>query len=122
MSRTRLANRRIGHRERFLWGEQDWLINVGFDRAGKVREIFLDGFKSGSDAERWIQHSCMMVSFNLQSGDDVASLLERIAGGNEDTGYAKASPVELMLRHALKLESEMGEYMRATYAALAGTP
>jgi hypothetical protein len=60
----------------------------------------------------------MLVSFQLQSGDDAASLLQRISGGNEETGWAVPSPIELMLRHALKLEVEMGDEVRLAYSVI----
>lgn len=73
MTRTRLPNRRqsevrtIVHRT-MAGGAQKLEVAVGFDAAGAPREVFLSGYREGSDMAHLAQDLAVVISIALQHG------------------------------------------------------
>lgn len=78
--RTRLPNRRLGITGVMEWhGDREWLVTVGFDRAGIAREVFVGSVKPGGFVGIWAQDSCIVLSKLLQHGIDARELLASMA-------------------------------------------
>ena len=78
--RDRLPNRRLQSTEVVAWRGQEWLMSVGFDHFGTVREAFVKGLKSGSAMDAIMDDACVLLSLLLQAGytaSDVDSHLGR---------------------------------------------
>jgi hypothetical protein len=89
--RRRLPNRRPSiilrtrHPAALTEPGEEFDLGLGFHpETGRVEEIFLDGYKSGSTLEGLLDEYCIFVSRLLQSGDNVADLARRITGGTRD--------------------------------------
>jgi hypothetical protein len=90
---------------------RQWVLSVGWDRAGAVREIFIGGNKIGSEVEAALDSDAMLVSRCLQHGDRIADLA-RWLGGND------ASDIAFLCARAAELEAEEGEEIRIAYAEI----
>lgn len=121
-SRTRLPNRRLNVTESVAWIGADWLIGIGFDRAGAAREVFLNGPKIGSEAEALLDDACVLLSLLLQGGSSAADLARHLGRESVDPGAAAASPIGLAAEKILALEQAAGVGIRAAYAAAHGAP
>ncbi|CAA7621132.1 ribonucleotide reductase [Magnetospirillum sp. UT-4] len=115
MERQRLPNRRLCLTETLEWCEHTWLMNVGFDVDGRVREVFIDGNKVGSLFEGLLDDACVLVSHLLQIGRTPADLVRRLGGSEAEP----ASPIGLVARQLARLEADAGVIVREVYA-LAG--
>ena len=115
--RARLPNRRpLETTELVEANGRVWMLGVGFDAAGKAREVFLKGTKEGSELELIAEDACVLASLLLQSGTDAAFLAERLgrAGGRP------ATFVGAMLLEAAAVEAAAGQGIREAQAASAG--
>lgn len=90
MSRVRLSDRRMAVLERVVWQGRAFELGVGFDAAGRVRELFLDGHKSGTDMEALLDDAAVLASLALQhgaaAGDLAASMGWALADGTDGRG------------------------------------
>lgn len=105
LARIELANRRPHLVETFDWNGRAWRLGLGFDDAGAVREIFLEGPKSGSDTQALAVDAGIILSRLLQRGDTVAEIA-RSLNGLGDTGDAAPSLLHVAVAHAGRAERE----------------
>ena len=77
--RRRLANRRPNRIETIEVGGRSIVACFGLDTAGRVREVFADGAKSGSDLETAIDDAATLLSLALQSGYRAQDLVGRFS-------------------------------------------
>lgn len=106
--REKLPNRRLNTAQRVEWGGQAWLLSVGWDRSGIVREIFVDGVKVDSDQQATLAAAAMFASRLLQSGQRASDLARWLGGG--------VNPVGKLLAEAAQLELRLGQGIREAYA------
>lgn len=117
-----LPARRLKITTTFEWGGRAWLLDVGFDRAGRCREVFATGIKPGQAWQRTVSNTCILVSFLLQdAGGTLADLRRRLAPTEADNDRA-AVPcfIETMLAEAHKVEAESQQAIREAYECCEG--
>lgn len=136
VKRQRLPNRRLAVTEAVAWRGGTWLLGVGFDPAGRVREAFLDGPKTGTDYEALMDDACVMISLLLQLGlpaPEIAARLGQVAGdpadapvevvvevvvgAPESVAPRPASPIGLVAGRLAVIEAECGPAVREAYAS-----
>lgn len=78
-SRTRLPNRRPLITETLVVGGQAIEASVGFDAAGRPRELFLSGAKDGTDLAAILDDASVVLSVALQHGVPPAALVRSVA-------------------------------------------
>lgn len=113
-ARVELPNRRMVITTLMRWGGIDWLHKSGFDRAGIVREIFLDPVAPVAGAEtpfpldtelRTLAHdAARTISYLLQRGDRVAALAERLTPAPR----VQPSLIQAAAAHAAGVEAQDG--------------
>jgi hypothetical protein len=114
-----LDDRRLHYLRRIEWDRGSALIGLGPDRDGRVREIWIDEMKQGSDFLTEAAAGCMMASWLLQSGKSADELLAKLLGGPEHeraTGVIVPSVTARALAEAVRLEAEHGDEIRENYA------
>jgi hypothetical protein len=72
--RHRLPGRRRGETFEFHHAGHDYTLTVGFYRAGRIGEVFLNAHKSGGDLEAVARDAAIVVSIALQHGADLDTL------------------------------------------------
>lgn len=103
--RTTLPDRRPCEIETVLDSAGNRLdVCVGFDAAGRVREIFADGYKVGSDARAELSDALVMASVALQSGLDIDALRRHVGREAIHPGAPAASTLGLALDTAARME------------------
>lgn len=113
--RHRLPDRRHAITERVTWGPDGAFaldVTVGIDPlSGHVREVFIDGHKSGSALEATMDDAAILASMLLQHGCRAADLAQRITRSDPRVrpGEAATSPIGRMLQFAATIEEEIGE-------------
>jgi hypothetical protein len=132
VERQRLASRRMQLSNAFSWNGIDMLVSVGFDRAGRVREIFAEGLRCGSDSDVLIDDACIMASLLLQHGYSATELLGKLmrshaadalqAFADAQTGIAKPSLAAALIAEAVLVEADCGAAMRDAYRCCAPAP
>ena len=96
--RKHLPNRRPSFNRLIEWRGKDYLLGMGLDPATlMVREIFLDGDKTGSDVEAILDDACILLSRLLQSGSDASDLVQRVSSGG---------PADSVLAYVLRLAAQ----------------
>jgi len=83
MTRTALPDRRRNVTEKVQHlltnGEtRNLLVTFGFDRHGRVREMFCADFKEGTDLHGLIGDGCMAVSLLLQHGHNIEDIVRKM--------------------------------------------
>ena len=78
-SRTRLPNRRPLITETLVVGGQAIEASVGFDAAGRPRELFLSGAKDGTDLAAILDDASVVLSVALQHSVSPAALVRSVA-------------------------------------------
>lgn len=111
MSRARLPDRRPAVVATLDWQGRTWLLGCGFDRGGRVREVFLNGPKIGSDQEALLADGCVLISLLLQHGLDAPELASHLGREGIAPGAPAASPFGHIAGELAKLEAEAGELM-----------
>ena len=106
--RLELPNRRPHLVESFEWNNRAWRLGLGFDDAGAVREIFLEGPKAGTDLQALAVDAGIVLSRLLQRGDSVAEIARSLNGLGE-TGDAAPSLLHAAVAHAARAERELTE-------------
>lgn len=104
MKRHQLPPRRHCLTTIVQWDNKDWLIALGFDDAWRVREIFGDGHKTGSHMEAILDDVCLLISFLLQHGMEVATLADKLGREGADPQAPAASFIGLIVKHAAEIE------------------
>lgn len=118
--RQRLPDRRLTITDRVDWAGRTYLVGVGFDADGVVREIFVDGVKGGSDEEAILGDAGVLVSLLLQSGWSVERLADHVGREGVLPGRPAASILGLALGRARDIERENQTAVGEAYAARAG--
>jgi len=101
--RIDLPNRRPHFSEEFEWSGRTWRLGLGFDEAGAVREIFLEGPKAGTELQVLAVDAGIVLSRLLQRGDTVAEIARSLNGLGE-TGDAAPSLIHAAAAHAARAE------------------
>ena len=116
--RYRLPNRRLLISDVIEWQNLEWVVSAGFDKAGRAREMFANGFKPGSAMDAIMDDACVMMSLLLQ-GDYSAADLERHLGreGADPTAPA-ASPLGLITQVVAAFERENGAAISEFYSTV----
>lgn len=115
--RARLPNRRPAIVATVDWEGRTWLLGCGFDRGGRVREVFLNGPKIGSDQEAVLADGCVLMSLLLQSGMDAPALAGHLGREGIAPGAPAASPLGRIAGELAKLEAEAGRLMAEAMVA-----
>lgn len=92
-----MPNRRLAITQSVTWNDSDFLLGVGFALDGTVREIFLQGVKSGSDLECLMDDACILASKQMQAGASAADLAAALDG--------PASLLSVVLQTAADIEA-----------------
>jgi hypothetical protein len=72
--RTRLRNRRPGLTTDLRVGTLSAKATIGFDQAGRPKELFLVGSKPGSDLAFLLEDAAISISISLQHGISARAL------------------------------------------------
>ena len=106
--RTRLPNRPGALAEEAAFEGHVWRISLGFDKAGQVRELFMDGSKPGSPLERLLDDACVAVSLLLQHGVPAAGLWASLGRAGDPDGATTeepSSPIGVAVKWATHVEA-----------------
>jgi hypothetical protein len=117
--RLALPERRLAVTERLAFEGRVYLVGVGFYPSGRVGEIFLDGTKIGSEAERLLDDACVLASLMLQGGLRAAELAGHLGREGTSAGTRSASALGAALEAAARLEAEAGAGIREAHEAAA---
>lgn len=121
LARVRLDNTRLHIVRVVQWKGRDWILGLGPDRDGRVREIFVDGVKTGADIEAWADKSCMMVSKLLQLGETAETLRGWLGGVSRARGpMDEPDLVDVILAEAITAEGQDGEAWREAWLCADG--
>jgi hypothetical protein len=74
MARARLPDRRPALTREIEHAGHRFSVTIGFDLAGRPREVFAGGSKIGTDLGHMIADHCVVVSLALQHGCTTAEL------------------------------------------------
>lgn len=91
MTRETLPARRRSETMDIAFAGQRFAITVGWDRAGRAREVFAGSAKTGTDFSHTLSDACVLISIALQHGiaaGDLAKSLGEVpdpAGGEGAT-------------------------------------
>lgn len=107
----KLPNRRLCITRVLHWRGADWLLGVGFDVEGRVREAFVQGPKSGSDYRVLLDDACVLVSKLLTLGVGPAE----ISGWMGKDGDGPASPIGAVAHHLSITQDECGPVAADAY-------
>ena len=91
--RDRLPNRRLQSTEVVEWQGQEWLMSVGFDQSGQVREAFVKGLKTGSAMDAIMGDACVLLSLLLQAGYSASDVDSHLGREGVDSFAPAASPL-----------------------------
>jgi hypothetical protein len=106
-ARIELPARRPHLVEEMEWNGRRWLLGLGFDDAGAVREIFLEGPKAGTDLQALAVDAGIVLSRLLQRGDTVAEIAKSLNGLGQ-TGDAAPTLIHAAVAHAARTEAAIG--------------
>jgi hypothetical protein len=105
-TRIELPNRRPHLVETFEWNGQAWKMGLGFDDAGAVREVFLEGPKAGTDLQALAVDARIVLSRLLQRGDTAAEIAKSLNGLGL-TGDAAPTLIHAAVAHAARAERDV---------------
>lgn len=111
MTRIELPNRRPSVCEPMIYPArsdpkaQTFVVGVGFDLSGRAREVFLSGYKIGSDAEANIQDACVLMSLLYQHGVDPAQLADQLSREGTAPGAPPASLMGAVAERVAAIQS-----------------
>lgn len=74
MSRTQLPARRQNRTHEITAYGGRWRVCVGYDGAGRAREVFMDGERVGSEVAHLLSDACVAISVALQHGVPAAEM------------------------------------------------
>ena len=107
--RTVLPNRRPGCTTEIIHEGHSYIVTFGFDKVGRVREVFLRQNKTGSDIDSMMSDACIAISLLLQHGMDIHGLVAAF-GENRDEGANEgppASPLGAIARAGAEIETKL---------------
>ncbi len=106
--RQRLPNRRKQLTAEMLYDGHDYLVSVGFDDVGQVREVFVQGRLQGSMLDALLDDSAIVISHHLQRGGTAEQLRKSMSrlGGGIGVATAPASPVGAVVDLVAGIEQE----------------
>ena len=109
IDRQRLPNRRKQLTAEMLYNGHDYLVSVGFDPSGAIREVFVAGQKQGSTLDATLDDAAIIISHHLQRGGTAAQLRKSMSrlGGGIGVATAPASPVGAVVDLVAEIEREM---------------
>ncbi|SOH93354.1 hypothetical protein SAMN06273572_10230 [Monaibacterium marinum] len=95
MNRVHLPDRRQNRTHEITAYGGRWRVCVGYDGAGRAREVFMDGERVGSDVAQLLSDACVAISVALQHGVPAAEMgascgTVPVAGAAEVTEPASA--------------------------------
>ncbi len=100
----KLPNRRLCLTRSLDWKMHAWLVGAGFDDLGRVREVFLQGPKAGSEFRMLLDDACVLVSKLLTAGVPI----DEIAGWMGRDGDDAASPIGAVIGLLKEIQTEDG--------------
>lgn len=118
MPRQRLPNRRPAVNGVLRHGNREFILSVGFTTQGRAAEVFLDGHKTGSDAELLVDDLCIVLSMLLQFGARPEKILAALQRPGRD-GDADRSLIEALLEQVTRIEADGGAIVREIETARA---
>lgn len=106
MTRERLPNRRGADFREFEFGGNVYLVSAGFDGENRLREVFIDGGKTGQDMTSVLEDASVIFSLLLQYGATpagIAKSMGRLSSGvvapadlNRSDGGAHHQPASII--------------------------
>lgn len=105
-----LPNRRLAVTQTLDWAGHTFLMGVGFALDGTVREVFLQGMKTGSDLECLLDDACILASKLMQAQGGAyraADLADALRGPD--------SLLSLALSKAAQVEADSADIVREVY-------
>ena len=109
--RLRLPNRRPALTEMIEIHGTAYAIGVHMDPAGRAREVFLRGAKTGGHMEGIMDDACVLISLVLQTGIAAQDLPRRLGGCADDL-----SPIALVAARIAEIEARDGDLWRDTWS------
>ena len=106
--RQRLPNRRRQETVELQYGQYDYLVSVGFDANGAIREVFVAGQKHGSTLDATLDDAAIIISHHLQRGGTAEQLRKSMSrlGGGIGVATSPASPVGAVVDLVAELEQD----------------
>ena len=106
--RQRLPNRRRQETVELQYGQHDYLVSVGFDANGAIREVFVTGQKQGSTLDATLDDAAIVISIALQRGATAVELRHSMSrlGGGIGVATEPASPVGAVVDLVAEIEQE----------------
>lgn len=104
--RLPLPSRRTQVSREFQWGGKRLVLSVGFDQQGRAREVFLRGFKIGSEMDALLDDAVLTVSLLLQSGWYVTEYAQHLGREGVDPGARAASALGMVAELAAEIEAD----------------
>lgn len=106
--RLTLPPRRRNVTQKVVFRQRDFTLTIGYDAAGRAKEVFAGGHLEGSDMQATIADACVVISVALQHGvaaDALAKSLGTVPvwGPKGDT-EAPASVIGAILKALIEVE------------------
>ncbi|RIK91752.1 MAG: hypothetical protein DCC73_14920 [Proteobacteria bacterium] len=102
LARVKLPARRRSVNVKYEHGGRRFFAGVGFDAAGVVKELWIDGPKAGSGEQAALHDASAVVSVALQYGAPIAALAAAV--DMQDDQPVSALGAAVMLAAALERE------------------
>ncbi len=112
---NRLPNRRMQFTKTIEWNEQECFVSYGFNYAGKVAEVFLDGLKVGSALDALIDDCCVALSLLMRAGYTIGEIDKHLGREGNDSFAPAASLLGLIVKVGSEVERKEGVYFRGFY-------
>lgn len=106
-ARIRLPDRRRAFTFELVWRGSELTFSVGLDASWRVREIFADGHKTGTDLESLYDDACIVMSEVLQRGLGIAALAAKLRREAVDPQASAASFIACLAEAAARAEQEL---------------
>ena len=116
-----LPNRRLSIVCDIAWEGIALQIGIGFNRAGRAREVFASQVKPSRALDATLADTSVLISHLLQEGRFGASALaEKLAAPADDGASNAHSLPRVLIEAAVSAETEEGDAIRTAYAQLLG--
>lgn len=106
VNRKSLTNRRPNESLDLVWAGAPLTVCVGFDDEGRVKEVFADHAKVGSDTHALLSDALVLTSILLQSGARISSLARHLGRESVTPGAQAASALGFIVESAARMEAE----------------
>jgi hypothetical protein len=107
--RTRLPNRRDSRLRQIEWAGREWTVCAGFDATGAIKEVFIDGIKTGAHFDGLMDDACILLSVMLQAGFTPEQLVGFLSRETEGDSTRPASPIGAVAELLREIEAEFRE-------------